>query len=33
MAVGAAKDCNSQITKEKKDQNYLNTASALFNHY
>ena len=32
MAVGAAKGlCNSQITKEKKDQNYLNTASALFN--
>ena len=32
MAVGAAKGlCNSQITEEKKEQNYLNTASALFN--
>ena len=32
MAVGAAKGlCNSQMTEEKKEQNYLNTASALFN--
>ena len=32
MAVGAAKGlCNSKISEEKKEQNYLNTASALFN--
>ncbi len=32
MAVGAAKGlCNNKISEEKKKQNYLNTASALFN--
>ena len=32
MAVGAAKGlCNNKISEEKKEQNYLNTASALFN--
>ena len=32
MAVGAAKGlCNNKLTEEKKEQNYLNTASALFN--
>ena len=32
MAIGAAKGLSSQnISKEKKEQNYLNTASALFN--
>ena len=32
MAVGAARGlCNNKISAEKKGQNYLNTASALFN--